>query len=209
MEFSTTDQEEIETLKKWWRENGTSTVAGIVIGLAALFGWQGWSQYQEQQGVGASRYFEQMQSAVIQKQHEKAKQYGGALLEEYPGSVYAAHGALALAALEVEKGDFSAARVRFQWVLENSSHDAPMQLAQLGIARLYLDEGEIESALTRLNAQSETIYPSQFSEVRGDALRMKGDLSGAQLAYTEALQLAERGDQRRALLEMKLTEVTP
>ncbi|MBC8519576.1 MAG: tetratricopeptide repeat protein [Gammaproteobacteria bacterium] len=208
MEFNTADQEEIEVLKKWWKENGTSTVAGVVIGLALLFGWQGYSGYVDSQGMAASQYFEQMQSALIQKESEQAESFGNQLMDQYPGTIYAANGALGLAALQVERGDGAAARVHFQWVLENSNFESPRQLAQLGMARLYLAEGDVESALKRLSDEEHGIYASHFSEIKGDALSRKGDHVAAQSAYVEAIQLADSTDQRRALLEMKLSEVT-
>lgn len=208
MGFNAADQEEIEVLKKWWKENGTSTVTGVVIGLALLFGWRGWSGYVDSQGMAASQYFEQMQSALIQKEGEKAENVGDQLINQYPGTIYAANGALGLAALKIERGDSAAARVHFQWVLENSDFDSPRQLAQLGMARSYLGDGNVESALSRLSGDEHGIYASHFSEVRGDALRQKGDHVAAQSAYVEAIQLADTTDQRRALLEMKLSEVT-
>ena len=37
-----TDEEKVEAIRKWWRENGTAVVAGLVLGLAGLIGWQYW-----------------------------------------------------------------------------------------------------------------------------------------------------------------------
>ncbi|MBT3196250.1 MAG: tetratricopeptide repeat protein [Gammaproteobacteria bacterium] len=207
MEFNTTDQEEIEILKKWWGENGTSLITGVAVGLALLFGWKGWHQYIDNQGMAASQYFEQMSSALIQKQSEKAEGVGHQLIDQYPSTIYAANGALALAALKVEQGEGAAARVHYQWVVENSSFDSPRQLAQLGIARTYLDEGNLDQALRQLSVESKGIYRSHFSEVKGDVLRQQGELSAATTAFADALQLADVTDTRRELLQMKLDEV--
>ena len=35
------DDEQIEALKQWWHEHGTSTVVTVVVALACYFGWQG------------------------------------------------------------------------------------------------------------------------------------------------------------------------
>ena len=37
-----TDEEQVEKVKAWLKENGTSIVAGVVIGLGGIFGWQFW-----------------------------------------------------------------------------------------------------------------------------------------------------------------------
>ena len=209
MEINTTDQDEIEQIKAWWNENGTSLVVGVAVGLSLLFGRKGWHQYVDSQGMAASQYFEQMQGALIQGNKEKASTVGGQLLDQYPGTIYAANGALGLAAMQVEQSDTAAARVHFQWVLENSSYDSPRELARLGMARTYLSEGDAEQALKQLMQDQSGIYGSHFNEVKGDALRKKGDHAAAQLAYAEALQLADSMDARRDLLEMKLAEVSP
>lgn len=208
MEVNTTDQEEIEQLKKWWSENGTSLVIGVSAGLMLLFGWKAWHNYVDSQGMAASQYFERVQAALIQEDHEKALTVGGQLLDQYSGTIYAANSALGLAAMEVERGNGAAARLHFQWVLENSSFDSPRQLARLGIARTYLNEGDLDQALQQLTLEQSTIYGSHYSEVKGDVLRQQGKREAAQQAYTEAMKLADEMDDRRELLKMKLAEVS-
>ncbi|MBT3347359.1 MAG: tetratricopeptide repeat protein [Thiotrichales bacterium] len=211
MGFNAADQEEVEHLKKWWNENGKSIVGGLVIGVALLGGWNGWNSYINEQGMEASRYFERTQGALIDENREDAEGAAAVLMSDYPSTIYAANGVLGLAALKIKQGDNAAARANFQWVIENSGFEAPRQLAELGIARLYLDEGDVEGALNRiLAAQSGTdgVYGSHYSEVKGDALRQQGDSAAAQVAYVEALQLADINDERRSLIEMKLAEVT-
>lgn len=208
MEINTTDQDEIEQIKKWWNENGTSLVIGVSVGLMILFGWKAWNNYIDSQGMAASQYFEQMQGALIQGDSEKASTIGDQLLNQYSGTVYAANGALGLAAMQVKAGDGAAARVHFQWVLENSNFESPRQLARLGIARTYLNEGDTAQALKHLNAGDSSIYRAHYSEVKGDALTKQGDKAAAQTAYLTALQAMDSMDQRRELVEIKLAEVT-
>jgi predicted negative regulator of RcsB-dependent stress response len=37
-----TDDEKVEAIKKWWKDNGISVATGVVIGLAVVFGWRAW-----------------------------------------------------------------------------------------------------------------------------------------------------------------------
>ena len=46
-----TDEEQVEALKKWWRENGKSVVGGVVLGLALVGGWRGWQYYEQTRAV--------------------------------------------------------------------------------------------------------------------------------------------------------------
>ncbi len=209
MEFNTTDQEDVERLKRWWQENGTSLVGGVVVGLALLLGWQQWNHYVDQQGMASSQYFEQLQGALMRKQFDKAVLAGEHLVERYGSTVYAAHGVLALAAWEMEQGELAAARERYHWVLEQSQFDSAKELARLGIVRSHLAESNPALALQQMEQEPITLYHAHFSELRGDALRQQGAIEAAQGAYVEALAQLDPVDERRDLLEMKLAEVTP
>ena len=41
-----TEDEQIAQLKDWWDRNGKPLLAGGVLALVAVFGWQGWQKYQ-------------------------------------------------------------------------------------------------------------------------------------------------------------------
>ena len=52
------EEQELETLKKWWSENGKSLLAGLGIGLVAVAGWTSWQTWQRTQAelrIGALR----------------------------------------------------------------------------------------------------------------------------------------------------------
>jgi predicted negative regulator of RcsB-dependent stress response len=49
-----TDDEQFEQIKKWWGENGSSVISGVVLGLAVLFGGKAWFAYEERQAESAS-----------------------------------------------------------------------------------------------------------------------------------------------------------
>ena len=62
-----TDEERVEELKKWWKENGKSVIFGIVLGLSILFGWRWWGDYQLNQSLQASTLYTQLELAIQQK----------------------------------------------------------------------------------------------------------------------------------------------
>ncbi len=37
-----TEEEQVEALKDWWKENGRSLLLGVALALAIVFGWKGW-----------------------------------------------------------------------------------------------------------------------------------------------------------------------
>ena len=38
MDVYTSEDEQVEALKKWWKENGKSVIGGVIIGAGLLFG---------------------------------------------------------------------------------------------------------------------------------------------------------------------------
>ena len=51
MDVYKTEEEQVEAIKKWWQENGMSIIAGVVIGITAIFGWRAYDNHM----VSASR----------------------------------------------------------------------------------------------------------------------------------------------------------
>jgi len=58
------EQEQIDALKRWWDENRTYVVAGVVIGVVAVAGWRGWEWHRTRQAEQASALYDQVVKAV-------------------------------------------------------------------------------------------------------------------------------------------------
>ncbi len=202
------EHDDVAAFKAWWKENGTPIVVGLVVGFAGIIGWQWWGAHQQTQGEAASQLFQQMQVALEKEDTETVLLYGEQLRKEYPDTIYAESGTLALAAAQVKQKDFAAARSALQWV-EQQGRPEYSELARLNLARLDLQEEKPEAALARISVGEAKQYVSWFTEVRGDALAMQGKQAEAYQAYTDALKLLSRYDEQLALLKMKLVEVAP
>ena len=66
MESYRTEEEQVEALKRWWAENGRSTVAAVALAIAAGFGWQAWQESRQQVAAEASSRYDTMVEAVRQ-----------------------------------------------------------------------------------------------------------------------------------------------
>jgi len=54
MEVYETEEQQVEAVKKWWKENGTSLIIGAVIGLSAIGGWKYYQSEEEVHRIQAS-----------------------------------------------------------------------------------------------------------------------------------------------------------
>jgi predicted negative regulator of RcsB-dependent stress response len=207
MDTLTTEEQQIAAIKQWWKENGSSIVTGVVLGLAVLFGGKAWFAYQERNAQSASNIFAVMMNALQNGDVLNAGEKAGMLLADYSSTPYAALGALALARVRVEEGQLDAARAQLQWVLDNSDSEVFRDIASLRLARVLIASGDLDAATAIAGkVPSDGAFEALFAEVRGDIQRSRGDLVAASAAYQQALAAMPGDSQQRELLQLKYAD---
>lgn len=206
------DEEQIEALKKWWRENGTSTIIGIALAVAAVFGWQGWQKQQQQAAYSASMVYQQLTdivagdiSPLTDEQKSTAKHLSETLKQDYSGSAYATFAAWYKAKLAVTEGDLEAAEAELRWALTQLDQPEITAQTNLRLARVLTAKKQYDDALSLL-ANEPLGFTAQYQELRGDIFLQQGDAVQAKAAYEMAKAsnaLAER-PANNPLLELKI-----
>jgi predicted negative regulator of RcsB-dependent stress response len=210
-----TEAEQIEILKKWWQENGRSTVAGVAIALVGYFGWSGWQAHQQAQNEAAADLYQQMTTAGEQDKSQPvdaAKVAGIAeqLRSEYAGSVYATFAALHLAKEAVGKNDLAKAIEMLQWAQKQKPEKSLVPVVAIRLAQAQYAQGEYDAAVASLApVHGLAAWHSAAAELKGDVALAQGQQAAAREAYRDALQaLDESGSQdRRQNLEVKLADL--
>ncbi len=199
-----TDEEQVEAIKRWWKENGKSVIGGIVLGFAVIGGWQGWQGYQQNQGEAASMIFDTMRQAIRNGQQDQAINDGKRLIGEYSGTAYASFAALELARQSYGRGEKAAARNHLQWVTESAPDVSLKELARLRLGRLLLDMNELDALKKLLAEPVDPAFAGEFAVLRGDLAHTRGDADAARQAYQDALL---KGVEDERVLRMKLVDV--
>ena len=185
-----TEEQQVEALKKWWKENGTSLIVGLFVGVSALFGWR---YYVEQNNVhlvqASDLYMQVMQSAALQRVDDKTIDINNKLINEYSDTPYAALSSLALAKFEYEKDNIEVAVAQLELAVKHASDDLIKQISSLRLARLYIEQKKYTEAEALLNKPHDAAYDAQFEELKGDLYVAKGDVAQARLAYDNAINL--------------------
>ena len=204
-EFETEDQQ-VEDLKKWWKENGKAVIVGAVLGFGAIFGGRMYMDHQEKLRVEASIGFERMNMAVQQQQSGMALSQADQIVANYPGTVYASLASLAMARMHVDKGELAAAQNRLQWVMDHEEQEDIVHVARLRLARVLFADAKLDQALALLATMDVAAYESIYQELRGDIYLAKQQPDQARTAYTAALGALDEKDDRQ-LLQMKLDDL--
>ncbi|WP_458524440.1 YfgM family protein [Onishia taeanensis] len=195
-----TEEEQLEAIKRWWKENGTSLIAGVVIAAAGIFGWKAWQGYQANQAEAASTRYQQLLTLASQPTLEdaalaQAREQVTALNDEHGGSLYADLATLIEARLAVADGDLAGARDALSTLIESTERGYLKDLARLRLARLQLAGDEADAAIATLEAISSDALGAQRLELQGDAALARGDQAKARDAYRDALAAAEASGQ--------------
>lgn len=216
MEQYRTEEEQVEALKKWWEENGRSTIVAIIVALGLGFGWQGWQKYQQQETDAASSSYQALlqQISSTEPGGDTADQVrlGEEIKANHARSTYAQFAALHLARLAVIDGDLARAEAELRWVLGRADQGTDtQQLAQLRLARVLAAKGDHQQALSVLESVDAGSYQAAYAVARGDTLLMLGRDEEAKAAYTSAMVLAARGGTQvnMPMVQQKLQSLSP
>ncbi|MFY0989674.1 YfgM family protein [Halomonas sp. C05BenzN] len=204
-----TEEEQLDAIKRWWKENGTSLIAGVAIAAAGVFGWNAWQNYQENQATAASMRYQQLINLTAGSELDEAS-IGQAralvveITDNHGKTLYADLARLVDARLAVAQGDQAAARSTLESVIDASGRDYVQGLARLRLARLQVADGDAEAALATLEAGVPEALAAQRADIRGDAHHALGREDEARAAWNEALGLAEERDQPLYGVQLKL-----
>jgi len=202
-----TEEQQLEAIKNWWKENANMLIGGVAIGIAAIFGWQ---YYQDQTIVSQSN------ASVIYQQVMNSSQNTASLTEQqtrvnqlqadYANTPYASLAALLLAKQHMAASEFVKAQQQLEWVVANAAQDEIHYLAQIRLAKLFFSLQQADKALDILNKDFPSAFQAMVLELKGDVLLTQGNKPAAQQAYQQALMIS---DSPSGLLMSKIDESTP
>lgn len=203
MEPYQSEDEQVEALKKWWKKNGTSTIFGIALGLAAVGGWQAWNSHQKTQSSIAASQFQQVVSLLGGQNTEQAKAISDGLMQNHQKRAYSSMAALMMARSSFEQGNIDDALTYLRWVEAHSGQDEYRDIARLRRARLIAEQGKYDEALSLVREKPAAPFAGLYADLEGDLLLAKSDYAGAQSAYNMALTSLNQPNMK-VLVQMKL-----
>jgi predicted negative regulator of RcsB-dependent stress response len=209
-----TEEEQVEALRKWWDDNGRSTLFAIIVAVGAGFGWQGWQQQQLQEAESASISYQELLEATGQEPGESQRATIRHLAEQlksnYSGSTYAQFASLHLARMAVLEGELETAEQELRAVLTMNPPGEVRMLAELRLARVVAARGDPEAGMAILAAAEAGAYEPAYAEARGDMHMQLGQESLARVAYQKATESAvAAGSGAGASLQLKLQALMP
>lgn len=190
------EHEQSERVIAWLRRNGAALVAGVALGLGAIWGWNVWQARQASQGVALADTYQKALAAIEAGAPDAARRVSALPAD----SAYRTLASLRLAGAQVTAGKRDEALATLKAI--GGTDPALKAVIDARIARLLIDAGKPKDALARLDGAT----GQAAAEIRGDAHLALGQAAQARQAYTEALRAADVASPSRRVLELKLTE---
>lgn len=206
------DEEQLDAVKRWWKENGISLVTGAVLAAAGVFGWNAWQDYQQGQAEAASMRYQQLVNMTAgnelgEDQLASAREMVSDITDAHGDTLYAELALLLDARLAVQQGDLESAKTALENVANDSSRRYVQSLAWLRLARVELADDNPEQALALLDEPISDALAAQRANVRGDALIAQGDTDGARDAWETAIAVSQNQDQPLYGVQLKLDDL--
>lgn len=204
MAYDLEEQEQIDAIKAWWTQHGTTVLLSITVFVAIVAGIQGWRYYQNKQTAQAAGLYEMLQGVADSRDVKKVREVAGRLIEQYPRTAYATRAALVAAKTNHEAGDVKSAKAQLQWVLDHAGSDEIRDAARLRLAGILLDENNHAEALKLLETKHGAAFDGLYADLRGDVLLASGKRAEALASYKLAVEKIDPASAYRGLVQMKM-----
>lgn len=207
MEIYRTEEQQLDALRQFWKNNNKIILWTVGLTLAAVLGLTLFLHHQESERDIASDKFN-----LLLKSHEEndlitQKQQADELMTKYAKGSYATLAALMQAKTAIDEKNYEEAAKHLTYAQDQASVQELKSIATARLARLYLAQKKWDDVEKVLKKASNSGYLTLLEEVKGDYYLFKQDLSKARKAYLAAIENDPTKGEKRPILRMKLEEI--
>lgn len=201
MAYSIEEEQEINQLKDWWKENGKTIIVAFILGVGGMFGWRYWQAHQAEKIAQASAQYDALIYSA--QQDEQAKK---ANIEQFvqanSKTAYAVFALLDEAKKATEKQDFAAAEANLNQALTQSQDEVLTSIVALRLSAVQFQLGQLDNALTTLNQVKGESFNARKAILTGDIQVAKGDKVAAKNSFEQAQQSGSQLEQQMAKMKL-------
>jgi predicted negative regulator of RcsB-dependent stress response len=209
-----TEEEQIEAIKSWWKENGKSLVIMIAIAVAAVYGFKAWQKQQLEASENASAMYQQLIAVVEPIENADkaenlatAKHLSANLKNDFSDTQYAKFAALLMAKVAVNAEDLTTAEQELNWLLAAEPSPLVKSIAMIRKAQILAELQKYQEALVLVKSVDLAALIVQAAELEGDIHLAMGNKDEARNAYKKALT-AMPANASEDLISLKLNDLT-
>lgn len=205
MDTNQTEEQQVEAIKNFWKENGNSIIAGLFLGFSGFIGFGYYQDHKLQQELMTAESYQ----TVVELANDDETAYRDAansFLSEHGDSSYASLTSLALAKNAAEYKDWSKVAEHLQDAIVRSTDEGITSIATIRLARVQMQLAQYDEAITTLSSPLPPSFTAAIEELKGDAYLKQNNLELARNAYQAALSV--EGSNVSPSLQMKLDDIS-
>ncbi len=199
MEIYSTEEQQAEAIKRFFRENGLSLALGVIVGLGGLYGWKAYNQNQITTAEQASDAY----TKLVESDSVLAS--ADAFITENKDTQYATLAAFVAAKEAVDAQNLDLANEKLSWIVTNVDNAQLKAIATTRLARVQIAQQQYDDALSTLNAPLPEAFNANVAELKGDIYTQQGNKEQARVAYQAAVDAG--GLTSNPLLQIKLDDL--
>lgn len=204
MDIDLSEQEQVERIKQWLKQNGFTVLCAVALGIIISFSWHRWQTNKERALAHASVRYEQLLTDLEHNNASGVNNTAEYLVKRYPQTAYACLAKLIQAKIAIDNNDLRLANTKFDWVIEHAKPTSIKQIARIRKARVLIAMNEPQAALSVLQKIDEPGFIALIEAVKGDGYAALKQIDNARSAYQTALQNLPETQSIRPLIQMKL-----
>lgn len=189
MAYTIEEEQEINEIKTWWKDNYKSLILVVALALGGNLGWRYWQEHQVTKAQQLSAEYDQVIYSDTQDAAAKHAQID-AFVNTHDKSVYTVLALLEKAKLEVNNEDYVQAEATLKQALIQAPDEVFSSIIALRLATVQFQQKQLDQALASLDLVKEASWDSRKKLLLGDILSAKGDKEGAKNSYQQAQQNA-------------------
>jgi predicted negative regulator of RcsB-dependent stress response len=198
------EQEQLDTLKAWWKDNGNFLLGALLVVVVAMGGWRGWQYYQNKQSAEAATLYAEFTRQLESNDAKRVNDAAAAVMSKYADTAYASRAALMAAQVNESGKDMARAKTQLQWVIDHAEEATLKDVARLRLAAILMDEKAYDAAMKLLNAAHPDSFNGLYADLKGDVLSAQGKTDEARTAYKLAYEKTDAKSMYRNLIQMKM-----
>lgn len=202
------DDERVQVLARWWRENAIALVVSIVLAIGGVIGWRWYTEHTAATEAAASsiyfHYVELRNSTTATPADRDA--VAATLDTDYRHSAYRIFTLFFRAADAATKEEYDKASAFLETALADAKDDKLRDMARVRLARVQVQLGKTDAALETLRKVEGVGFRAYVAELKGDILLGQGKRTEALEAYQAAAASADPDADHR-LLDMKIGDL--
>ncbi|WP_105903371.1 YfgM family protein [Vibrio gangliei] len=200
--YDADEEQQVEAIKDWWRDNGKAVVIGIVMGIGGIFGWHTYQDSVASAQEEASHGYTEVISNLEAKGIDAASS-AQAFIDSNDKTSYAVLTALQLAQVQIDANKLDDALAQLKWAQSHSSDETLTPMFAYRTARVLAEKAQYDEAIKAISDVKSDAWKARNQELIGDIYLLKGDKDAAKSAYTQAQQDGSNSQ----VLQLKLDDL--